>query len=118
MQMISASTPDTSPAEPLVRRIATLLGWISLFATLALLSPGVVATASADETAAAGPSCQMREQNDETSALELEQMMERLRDAATDREPVNGVVSLNTRGYNYPRSSAPPAADAAPRDRQ
>jgi hypothetical protein len=32
---------------PTLRRLALLLGWFSMFATLALLSPGVVATASA-----------------------------------------------------------------------
>ena len=31
------------------RRCAQALGWLSLFATLALLSPGVVATADAHE---------------------------------------------------------------------
>ena len=116
--MVSASSPATPSAEPLVRRIATLLGWISLFATLALLSPGVVATASADEVAAAGPACQISEENDERSALELEQMIERLRDNVADRQPVNGVVTLNTRGYNYARSTEPPPAEHAPGDRQ
>ena len=115
--MVSASSPATSAAEPLVRRIATLLGWISLFATLALLSPGVVATANAAESTTAGASCQAAVEDDERSALELEQMIERLRDEAAGREAADGVVSLNTRGYNYPRSSAPAPDERAPSDR-
>jgi hypothetical protein len=45
MRMTTPS-PMTS-GEPVLQRIALLLGWLSLFATLALLSPGVVATATA-----------------------------------------------------------------------
>ena len=47
---MTAPSPILSGA-PVLRRIALLLGWLSVFATLALLSPGVVATASAEEVA-------------------------------------------------------------------
>ncbi len=93
-----------------MRRIATLLGWISLFATLALLSPGIVATARADEAAApAGPSCPVSRDADEHTAAGLEQMIEQLRADVTEQtgSPA-GVVSLNTRGYNYVNTAARP----------
>ena len=47
------TVPSLMPSGgPVLRRIALLLGWLSLFATLALLSPGIVATANADEPTA------------------------------------------------------------------
>jgi hypothetical protein len=46
-----AASPPTPSAESILRRIGVVLGWLSLFATLALLSPGIVATANADEPA-------------------------------------------------------------------
>ena len=100
-----------------MRRIATLLGWISLFATLALLSPGIVATARADAAAApSGPSCPVSRDADEHTAAGLERMIEQLRaDAAERGDPSGGVVSLNTRGYNYTNTAAraqtPPQAE-------
>ena len=92
-----------------LRRIGRLLGWLSLFATLALLSPGVVATARADEMAS-GPSCPAAREGDEHTVVELEQMIERLRAEASENggEP-GGVVSLNTRGWNYGTPLAPPS---------
>jgi hypothetical protein len=101
-------TPSPS-IEPTLRRIATLLGWISLFATLALLSPGVVATANAEESEpAAGPSCPASREGDEHTVAGLEQMIEGLRgDAAARDDSASGVVSLNTRGYNYTNAAGP-----------
>src|SRR5687767_14330151 len=88
------------------RRLVVTLGWLSLFATLALHSPGVVATANADEIAAeqaAGPSCPASAEADEANVEALSQMVERLRsDVAEGEADADGVVSLNTRGYNYP----------------
>jgi hypothetical protein len=53
-------TSPSASAVPgsVVRRLAAVLGWLSLFAALALLSPGVLATANAEEAAFAVPSCQ------------------------------------------------------------
>jgi hypothetical protein len=91
-----------------IRRIGRLLGWISLFATLALLSPGVVATARADDLAA-GPSCPAASAGDEHNVVELEQMIERLRAETAERGDSQGdVVTLNTRGWNYATPVAPP----------
>lgn len=90
---------------PVWRRLAVILGWLSLFATLALLSPGVVATANADEAPeqTAGPSCPASAEADEANVVELSQMIEGLRsDVAEGGADGDGVVSLNTRGYNYP----------------
>jgi hypothetical protein len=90
-----------------IRRIGRVLGWLSLFATLALLSPGVVATARAEE--ASGPSCPAAREADEHSVAGLEQMIERLRAEAPDTGAAQGnVVTLNTRGYNYATPLAPP----------
>jgi hypothetical protein len=110
--MVSAFSPSTPSAPPVLRRIATLLGWLSLFATLALLSPGVVATASADEPVAAGPSCPISQEADEHSARDLERMIEALRAQVADRGSKDNVVVLNTRGYNYGTPATPAAPSA------
>ncbi len=94
-------------ADSMVRRIGRLLGWLSLFATLALLSPGVVATARADE-AASGPSCPAAREGDENAVVGLEQMVERLREASEQGDAPGDVVTLNTRGFNYATPLAPP----------
>ena len=93
-----------------IRRIGRLLGWLSLFATLALLSPGVVATARADEPeSASGPSCPAAAEGDEHTVVELEQMVEALRAEASEHGDGKGdVVTLNTRGWNYATPLAPP----------
>ena len=91
-----------------IRRIGRLLGWLSLFATLALLSPGVVAKARADELPS-GPSCPAAREGDEHTVTGLEQMVERLRAEASERGDAPGdVVTLNTRGFNYATPVAPP----------
>jgi hypothetical protein len=94
-----------------IRRIGRLLGWISLFATLALLSPGVIATAHAEELPA-GPSCPAAAEGNENTVTGLEQMVDRLRAEAAERGDTSGnVVTLNTRGFNYsntPTPSSPP----------
>ena len=91
-----------------MRRIGRLLGWLALFATLALLSPGVVATARADESAA-GPSCPAATEGDEHTVVGLEQMIEVLRTQESERGDGQGdVVTLNTRGWNYATPLAPP----------
>ena len=91
-----------------MRRIGRLLGWLCLFATLALLSPGVVATARADELAS-GPSCPAAREADEHSVVGLEQMIERLRAEASENGGAPGeVVTLNTRGFNYATPAPPP----------
>jgi hypothetical protein len=103
-------------APPVLRRIAVLLGWISLFATIALLSPGIVATANAEEaeqaTVSAGASCPISRAADESATAELEQMIERLRSAVAEKKSAagDGVVSLNTRGFTYP-TGVPPQDD-------
>jgi len=109
---MTAPSPILSGA-PVLRRIALLLGWLSVFATLALLSPGVVATANAEEVAtAAGPSCPIAREADEHTAAELSQMIERLRSEVAERPgDGGGVVSLNTRGYNYGTRVDPHPAD-------
>lgn len=110
---MTAPSPMLSGA-PVLRRIAVLLGWLSVFATLALLSPGVVATANAEEvaTATAGPSCPIAREADEHTAAELSQMIERLRSEVAERQgDGGGVVSLNTRGYNYGTRVDPLQAD-------
>jgi hypothetical protein len=101
---MSAPAPMSSSAAVILRRAALLLGWLSLLATLALLSPGIVATASAsDPVDEAGPSCPISRDGDEHTAAELSQMIERLRSEVADRKgDGGGAVSLNTRGYNYP----------------
>ena len=89
-----------------MRRIGRLLGWLALFATLALLSPGVVATANAEELS--GPSCPVAQQGDEDTVIGLEQMLDQLRAEAGQRGEGSGdVVTLNTRGYNYVNSAVP-----------
>ena len=49
--------PSAEPisAEPMLRRVAVWLGWLSLLATLALLSPGIVATPNAGAPALEAP---------------------------------------------------------------
>ncbi len=100
----------TPSADPILRRVGRLLGWLSLFATLALLSPGVVATANADELATdSGPSCRASVQADNEMAFQLAQMVERLRSQLADGDggSTGEIRSLNTRGYNYGVSAAP-----------
>ena len=105
---MTTTSPMPSGA-PVLRRIAVLLGWLSLLATLALLSPGIVATANADEPTAAGPSCPISREADEHTAADLSSMIERLRSQAAEREGDAGdVVSLNTRGFNYGTTATPP----------
>jgi hypothetical protein len=95
-------------ADSTVRRIGRLLGWISIFATLALLGPGVIATARADEPAA-GPSCPAARDANEHTVVGLEQMLQSLSAAAVEQGDANGdVVTLNTRGYNYTSTLATP----------
>src|SRR6266850_2206018 len=104
---MTAPFPMLSGAVVL-RRIAVLLGWLSLLATLALLSPGIVATANADEPTAAGPSCPISSEADEHTAAELSQMIERLRAEVAEREgDAGGDVALNTRGLNYGTAATP-----------
>jgi hypothetical protein len=111
---MTASSPMISGA-PVLRRIALLLGWLSVFATLALLSPGVVATANAEEAVAAGPSCPVSREADEHTVAELSQMIEGLRSQVAEEPGGNDdVVSLNTRGYNYP-TGMPPQTDRGDR---
>jgi len=106
-------TSTSPPVDPglLLRRLATLVGWLCLFATLALLSPGVVATARADQAAGnAGPSCQA-DPGGEEMAMVLAQMIDRLRaQAETQDGTPGGVMGLNTRGYNYGTPAPAPAA--------
>ena len=94
-----------------LRRIGRLLGWISLFATLALLSPGVIATAHAEELPA-GPSCPAAAEGNENTVTGLEHMVDRLRaEAAEHGDPSGSVVTLNTRGFNYPNIATPAPAE-------
>ena len=106
-------SPTHSSPAPALRRFAVLLGWLSLFLTLALLSPGVVATANAEEAAQqAGPSCPDRAEADERTVEQLDSMVERLRaETAEAEDDGSGAVSLNTRGYNYPTGT--PQDDAS-----
>jgi len=103
----SAARPSRPSPDLMLRRVGALLGWISLFATLALLSPGVVATANAEERApAAGPACPAARDGDERSAADLSQMIERLRAEASERDSgADDVRPLNTRGFNYPTTA-------------
>jgi hypothetical protein len=108
-----ALSPMPSGA-PVLRRIALLLGWLSMLATLALPSPGVVATASADELAASQRSEPGRRKEDQTtrspgplsvsprptSSGESSPDDRGLRSMSPKRR--RDVVSLNTSGYNYP----------------
>ena len=112
-------TSTSAPADPglllrspLLRRLVTLVGWLCVFATLALLSPGVVATARADQAAGdAGPSCQAAGPSDEQMSIALAQMIERLRARAdTQGGSASDVMGLNTRGYNYGEPVPAPAA--------
>ena len=100
------SSAAMSTADSGLRRIGRLLGWLSLFATLALLGPGVL-TARADEQAS-GPACPAAQEGDEHSVAGLEQMIERLRAEASETGAAGGVVSLNTRGFNYATPAPPP----------
>jgi hypothetical protein len=102
---MTSSSPISS-SNPLLRRIVLILGWLSLVATLALLSPGVVLTANAEEAepaaAIAGPSCPIASAADERTSVELAHMIERLRTEVAEKRSDGGVVSLNTTGFNYP----------------
>jgi hypothetical protein len=91
-----------------MRRIGRMLGWLSLFGTLALLSPGVIATANAEELVS-GPSCPAAEEGDEHTVAGLEQMVERLRAEGAEHNGPGGVVTLNTRGFNYATPAPPPS---------
>jgi hypothetical protein len=112
--MVSASSTSMLSAQPVLRRIATLLGWLSLFATLALLSPGVVATARADEPVAAGPSCPISRERDERTVEELSRTIEMLRAQLADRDSAGEAEVMNTRGYNYGARATPPQAGSEP----
>ena len=100
------SLAATPMLDSRMRRIGRLLGWISLFATLALLSPGVIATANAEELS--GPACSAAQEGDETTVTGLEQMIDQLRAEAAEHGDGSGdVVTLNTRGFNYVNSAGP-----------
>ena len=92
-----------------LRQIGRLLGWISLFAMLALLSPGVIATANAEELPA-GPSCPAAAEGNENTVTGLEQMVDRLRAEAEHSDSSGSVVTLNTRGFNYSNTATPAPA--------
>jgi hypothetical protein len=100
-------------ATPIVRRLAAIVGWLCVIATLALLSPGVVATASADQSApATGAACKTAERNSEELSIAWSQSIERLgAEAVGHGNDPSDVVPLNTRGYNYvPQPIAPQTA--------
>ncbi len=99
----------------LLRRAGAWLGWLSLFATLALLSPGVRAIARADALAGEpGPSCQAN--SGDRTAAELARVIERLRaQAELQGADQGGVVVLNNRGYHY---AAEPAASLPEGERE
>jgi hypothetical protein len=92
-----------SPIEDslLRRRLVALIGWLSVFLTLALLGPGVIA-ARADDVPA-GPSCQDGGgPSAEQQLVELEQVVAAMRAQAEARgEDPSDIVVLNNRGYNY-----------------
>jgi hypothetical protein len=102
---MTATSSPLLASSPIVRRIAAIVGWLCVIATLALLSPGVVATARADQAQsapAAGPVCKAPEQAAEEAALSLGNTIEQLRaqELARGGDPGDFVV-LNGRGYNY-----------------
>jgi hypothetical protein len=106
-------------ASPILRRVAAIVGWLCVLATLALLSPGVVATARADQAQAppeSGPVCRAPEQAAEESVISLGNAIERLRARELERggDPDEYVV-LNGRGYNYGPQPNPLQPDPAQR---
>jgi len=97
--------PQALVERTTARRVFDVIGWLSLFATLALCAPGVVVTASAESAApeTAGPSCGVAERSGEAAIVNLHRMMERLKaDAAQNQDPSNEVVALDNNGFSYP----------------
>ena len=118
---MTATSSPLLAASPIVRRMAAIVGWLCVIATLALLSPGVVATARADEAQsppAAGPVCKAPEQAAEESVLSLGSTIEQMRAqrARARAADPNEVRVLNGRGYNY-GSAAPSARATEPAQR-
>jgi hypothetical protein len=104
LRMTSTPTP---PARGLLQRLGAALGWISLFAATALLSPGVFAARADELSASPGPACEAGGSAEQV-AVDLSRMIERLR-ARAEAEGGNtaDVVVLNNRGYNYAPSPEP-----------
>ena len=103
---MTATSSPLIALSPVVRRLAAIVGWLCVIATLALLSPGVVATARADEAQSppeSGPVCRAPEQAAEESMLTISDSIERLRarQMARGSDPRDEYVVLNNRGYNY-----------------
>jgi hypothetical protein len=87
METSSPSIDPTLRVEPLLRRIVTLLGWISLFATLALLSPGCGLHRERRRVGARGRTgVPRRARGRRARVAELEQMLEALRGEAAVRD--------------------------------
>jgi len=109
-----AATPVSLP----LRRIAIALGWLCVFTTLALLSPGVVLTAHGEESLEAGPSCSSGEAP-EASLMQLEQALDdvRARAAQLPAEGDDEIVVLNNSGYFYGPKPGLPAPDREPPSR-
>jgi hypothetical protein len=116
--MTATSTPLLT-ARPVLRRLAAIVGWLCVIATLALSGPGVVATARADEAQsapAAGQVCRAPERAAEESVISIGISLERLRAQALARggDP-DEVVMLNGRGYNYSPEPLPLPPEATER---
>jgi len=101
-------------------RAGTIGGWLAVFATLALLSPGV-RVVRADEAgpvseAPQGPTCSDTSDRPDPiasleHAIELARQQALLHGAQADE---GEVVMLNNRGFNYPSSALPEGAPVEP----
>jgi hypothetical protein len=103
---MAATSSALVSASPILRRLAAIVGWLCVIATLALLSPGVVATARADEMQsppASGPTCKAPEHAAEESMISLNGAIERIhtRALAQPGDAGDDYIVLNGRGYNY-----------------
>lgn len=89
------------------------LGLLCLIATLLLLSTGVRVARAGDVASPEGATCEAPESASPAAAASRRAGIR----APEPREPISGVIVLNTRGYNYGPGrdgQAPPSAAPAP----
>jgi hypothetical protein len=99
-----ATSTSMPVASPLLRRFASIMGWLCVIATLALLGPGVMTARAegASSSSEAGPVCRAPEQVAEETVVSIGSTIEQLRAQEIARGgDSDGWVMLNNRGYNY-----------------
>ncbi len=113
---MAATSSALVSTSPILRRLVAIVGWLCVIATLALLSPGVVATALADEEQSppeSGPTCRAPEDAAEQSIISMDSAIERIRTRGLTQtsDSRDEYIVLNGRGYNYGPQPLEPDSD-------